>query len=390
GATIVIGGLVALANGSFTAGTVDQVVYELDLFDVALNDWVTIASTADTTVSVTGAGAPTAGVVYPTAGGGFVGTTIDQDSAAVWAATATVALDAATVERILDPGQTSAVRSRLTVDPAGAGFGFRQTTRFGGNVAQTLRDTGATITDIESRFAGGGGTQGPDGLGDLDPAQTATATYALTAPAAPVKTLNPDPTSYLAALQALDGQTLGGVATADGDSPVGAVFAPSVPVLAQVTVPVVAVSAGPVPAVEPGTTVSWPVTVMNTGSADAVGVTVTAVDENNNPLTITGAPVSLASGQTATVTVEIPTPASQTGGRFVYVNTGWADTAGGLYGPTRLLGVSRVILPAALAVSKTHDIPVDQPAGEIVYQVDATNTGTTPVTGVTITDTPDP
>ncbi|MCP3855621.1 MAG: PKD domain-containing protein, partial [Actinomycetia bacterium] len=46
GATIVIGGLVALANGSFTAGTVDQVVYELDLFDVALNDWVTIASTA--------------------------------------------------------------------------------------------------------------------------------------------------------------------------------------------------------------------------------------------------------------------------------------------------------------------------------------------------------
>ncbi|MCP3852902.1 MAG: hypothetical protein GY694_22140, partial [Gammaproteobacteria bacterium] len=30
------------------------------------------------------------------------------------------------------------------------------------------------------------------------------------------------------------------------------------------------------------------------------------------------------------------------------------------------------------------------PPGEIVYQVDATNTGTTPVTGVTITDTPDP
>ncbi|MCP3912733.1 MAG: hypothetical protein GY713_17465, partial [Actinomycetia bacterium] len=390
-ATLVISGLVGLANSSLGDGQVAEATYELEVFDLAANDWVTVASTSDTSAVLAGSGIAAPGVTYPAGGDGLAGTTINQDHAAAWATTATITLNAATVEQILDPARTSEVRSRLAVTPTGSGFGFAQTTRFGGDPTGALQTTGVgTITDLESQFAAAGGIQGPDTLSELTPGASTTTTYQMSAPNPPTQTLNPDPTSYLAALQSLDGQTVGGVATANANSTVGAIYAPSAPVLAQVAVPVVRATAGPVPAVEPGTVVSWPVTVTNTGSADAVGLTVTALDETNNPLAVTGAPTTLTPGETATVTVEIATPASQTGGRFVYVNTGWADTAANTYGPTRLLGVSRVILPAALAVTKTHDIPVDQPAGEIVYQVDATNTGTTPVTGVTITDTPDP
>ena len=156
----------------------------------------------------------------------------------------------------------------------------------------------------------------------------------------------------------------------------------------------------------PGSTVGFTITVHNTGQTPYSGATVTdplggvlndATYNNNGAATIGtvsyAEPVltwtgDLATGQSATITFTFTVNDPDTGDKHL-VNTVTSDTAGstcptGSTDPACTVNVP--VLVPALTISKTASVATATPGSAVDYTITADNTGQTPYTATSITD----
>jgi RHS repeat-associated protein/uncharacterized repeat protein (TIGR01451 family) len=383
GATVVVPGLVAMANGSGGTRTMNGVTYSLEVAD-ANGVWSTMAITSNGTARLTALGAPANGATY---GGGadIIGTKLSPNAAGVWATTAVITLDRDQVARLLDAERTTAVRSSLIIN-ADSAADVRQTSRFGLNIAEALRTAGAGIVDTQSSLVSAAGVSGPQAMGPLASGSSSTATFSTKATAVAPKGANETDAGYTARLVQADGSVVGSLVKTQGVSAVGPLYAPTQSVNAQLTLPILSPVSSDLAPVTPGSHVDWTVDVSNMGRAQATNITVGAT-ANGAPVVAAGVPSQLNPSSRALVTVPVDVPTTFTNPFMnVSVAVNWKDAAGNAYGPVSFTKTLRVVQPAALRVLKGV-AAVDNTT--ITYSVSATNSGDSALSGVVITDTPD-
>ncbi len=403
-AVVLAPGIAGLENLSATdSATITAGELSFEYYSIADAAWLPVPTTAP--VTVVADPNPHPAVTYPTPGGAdpFAGTVIDPGGFATWGTQLQATVAPATIEMLLDPLRTSAVRTRveLTVDPTGVPV--RQLHRFGADLAPELRGQGADLTDAHVTLLV------PDGnarfydqtttpaLATLVPGASATIDVStdmgVPAPIGPTETT----AAYLDRLQTLDGTSHVGVATATATGGVGLVLAPQASAVSTRHVPIVRPTLGGPASTPAGSDVTFTLALANTGGATADQLTADATIDAN-PVPVTGVPATLAAAGLATGEIAYSVPATHPGGTLTAaILTQWSDANGNAYGPADARYASSVGAKPVLAATLVDALGEDRdgsgqpsPGDQVTYTARITNTTATSVTGATFTLTPDP
>lgn len=370
--------LVAVTNKGSSAATIDTVAATAQI-QGGNGTWSPLATGAGESIVLTGVGTPVGSTSYPEAGSGdgITGTSIPAGGSGVWAGTALIEISAASLNNLLDTSKVSDLRVSLSAAASGASTVLVQ--RLPAELLKAIRTSSGTITGPSVTMASAQGNKSVD-LADLAAGDQHDESFTLAAGAAPKRSDYDSDATYLATLALLDASKLIGLASAQGTAQVGTVYAAADPASTRVDVPVLTLSADPVPATRPGEAGHWRLTLANTGSATATGVHL-AVDGNGATVTVTGVATTLAAGASAKVDVALKVPTDRTTTLHPSATLTWtdSDTAGNAYGPISADGIQRVVLPADLTATMQGTVD----GSTVHYELAVVNSGDEPVTGIT-------
>ena len=392
GTTVVVPSLIGLENVDTSAATVTGYSFAVERQDAATHQWTAVATAGDPSLSVNLRANPFDGVSYP-ASGGVAGTTVAAGGWATWGLQAVLSLTPAQAGQLLDPDQTSGVRTRVdfTLDPTSVQA--RRLYTYGTDFAAKLRALGADATGVGVTAIlpdGEAATVPVSGGGArLAPGASATVHRSYTVPVPAARGTSETDAGYLGRLLALDGTPLTGAAYATGSGGVGRLVVPLQHVTTTRQLPVVGISTVGPDALPAGATGDYDVKLADVGSADASGVQVKATADTA-PLTLTGAPAALAAGELATAHTTYAAPAGSSGTVVLRGTASWSDARGNHYGVTGSdLSVARQV-PAALGATLVDDLVGDvggdgavSPGDTVRYTLTVRNRGGLALQGVT-------
>lgn len=339
------GDLYAAATGGSTATVVN---YSDDLYtSVDGTTWTHLA-----VVPLSATPVPALGVSYPAGGDEIVGTQIGPGRAARWHYTAGVPLTATQAAALSDPGIRVRVSFQVAVTPPNPNVVQAATLNleFSGllhsgpatpsgiaNVAVTIAPpAGAAPLHFDS-------TSNP-ALASLAAGASATVSGAFTVPPPPARQAEPDDTSYLAALSALDGSTLATTASAQGEAGSLTVVAPPPAPLSTIELlPVVHILKTGPPSVLAASTELNAIILTNSGGADAQGLQVSdRVDDASTP-PVAAVPATLTAGSSAAASAAYFVPSTRPAGSLTdTASVSWTDANNNSYGPISSSFTTRV------------------------------------------------
>jgi RHS repeat-associated protein/uncharacterized repeat protein (TIGR01451 family) len=391
-AQLLVPGIVGLENHGATPVTITGATVALEALEVATGTWTSVPTTLLTRSNA----AP--GVTY---GADPVGTSVDGGALASWGAELQATLPAATVAWLIDEAQVAAVRTVVDFEVDDAAAPVRSLYRFGDDLAPALRAQGSvagveiTLTTLDGATRMLTSTDDP-ALAEVGPGDVVALAVDVAAPVpAPV---GPEETAeaYLGRLAALDGRGLGALASGRGTTSLGPALAPQVFASSALTLPILEPVATVPAAVTAGATLSVPVDLASTGSADAVAASGSvSVDGASDALAL---PAVLVPGQLADDTAEVQVPAALAGSfADVVTEVSWSDDLGGLYGPVTLQDLVFVDLEPALSALLTGVLAADADGNGVLTSGDTIeltatvrNGGSAPLAGVALSVPLDP
>ncbi len=396
--TLVVPGVVAAQNLE-AAGpvTVDAARFWVEYHDLATGSWVTLASTDDDTARF--ATQPTAqpGATYPAPGDRITGTTVGPLGWGIWAAAGAVDLTPTQLALLRDPAAVDAVRARVEVVTGPGDAAVRQVVGFGDNLAPHLAAADASLTDGRVTITRPGGAPvfaTPADTADLAVlAPGASATVTATSPVATAapKDVAESNSAYIARLAALDETAVVASGFATATSTLGPIAAPQRVSIARVGLPVLEMAVTAPEVIDSGGTATWTITLTNTGSRPATSYT-PSLRVDGTPVALDGATPQLAPGESVTLTANVAVPATRSASYTADAEVEWADAAANTYGPLTESTHTEVMTPPGLRVTKSTDRgpELDDHPDQLRYQIQVTNTGSSPLTDVALADTPDP
>ncbi len=344
GSLLIVPGLIGLENVDTASATVTGITYAFEYLSVATGTWVPIASLADGKVTLEPHANPAPGVTYP-APDQIVGTVVGAGGFATWGYQALVDLSPAQVELLLDPTRVSGFRNRVEFTLSPSTVQVRRLFTFGTDFIGAIRALSGNITDPSVTFlppagdlvVANAGTH--PALETLTPGETVALSESFTVPVPAPRSTSETDAGYLARLLVLDGSALIGSSFALAQGGVGRLVAPLVSASTTEQLPVVSIATTGPDSMPAGTTAQFDLGLANQGSAPAPEVDVTA-SAAGAPLSVVGAPASLAAGELATATTQYsaPTnnpPADVTVAGEVAGRTPPATTTGRSVRPTR-------------------------------------------------------
>lgn len=393
GATLVMPGVIGLENLGTEAVTVTGDDLRFEYQATVDGSWYPLPGA----VTVRRWPNAAAGVAYPPGDEPIEGTEIAPGALASWGYAAVYTLDAAQVALLLDAARVAAIRNVSTFELTPPDVPVRRLFRFGDNVAPPLRSAGADATNVTVTVvppAGDAATfdaSTAPGLATLAPGASVDVVLDSAVPGPAPRSTDEGDAAYLARLAAFDRALLAGVAFARGDAAIGPVLGPSAIATTIRRLPIVGLAKRGPAEILRGSTAAYTLELANTGSAGASSLAVTDALAGVGELTVTGAPATLDPGGTATATSAYPVPpASPLTTLDDLASVSWTDAAGNAYGPVTDRLSTRVLAPRRLAVTKSA-LPVEGSGGSALdYEIAITNLGDEPISGVTLTDTPDP
>ncbi len=383
GATVAVPGLVQLVNDGASPAVVTAVTAELEVLDAVTDTWRPLtdgSSTASTVATLVDA-------TTTTPGGPLVGTTLAPGVPVAVGASALFELEPAQLAELMDVAVVADVRISIDVT-TDLGVPLRTDLRLDGDLGGLLQSESADITDLAATLASSGGASVPITAASLAPGESASASVTVTAPSADPIAVGETNTGFVARLETVDGSriaaSLNGVAMSGiGTLPVVGGFD-----VVDVALPIVTAELSAPPSARQGDTVDATVTISNVGSAAAT-LAVELSETELGSLAIAGLPATLAPGETFTGTVPVTIAADRSTNVNLALDTGWQGSGVDL-ALFPIVALVEVLEPASLSVSKATDLPLDVPDGEVIYQIEVRNSGDDPVTGVVLTDVPDP
>ena len=201
---------------------------------------------------------------------------------------------------------------------------------------------------------------------------------------------------YIARLLVLDGSALIGSSFALAQGGVGRLVAPLVSASTTEQLPVVSIATTGPDSMPAGTTAQFNLGLANQGSAPAPEVDVTA-SAAGAPLTVVGAPASLAAGELATATTQYSAPTNNPPADVTVAGeVVWSDAAGNDYGPVSSTDKTQILTAATLSAILVDTLQTDvggdgqvSPGDTVRYTITISNHGGQPLTGVNASITPD-
>lgn len=376
GARIAVPVLVAVTNNGSAPATIDTATAAAQV-QASSGTWSAWASGTGESIVLTGLGTPVGSTTYPTSGNGITGTVIPAGGSGVWATTALIDVSSASLNSLLDASKTTGLSLTLNVAASASGASTIMVQRLPANLLTAIRSNGAgSVTSPSVTMAAAQGNKSV-GFADLAPGDSHDARFTLTAPAVPKRTDYASDATYQAALKLLDATKLIGLASAQGTAQIGTVYAAADPAITGVDVPILTLTGDPIKATRPGQDTHWKLTLANTGSAAASGIHL-AADGDGATATVTGLPGTLAAGASTTVDVDLAVPAGRTTTMHPDATLTWADSDTNSYGPIRVDGTGKVVLPANLAATLQGSVD----GTTVHYELSVVNTGDDPVTGI--------
>lgn len=392
GTTVVVPSLIGLENVDTTTAAVTGYELVVERQDATTGQWSAFAAKGDDDVAVTLRPNPFPGVTYP-ASGGVAGTTVPAGGWATWGLQAVLSLTPERATQLLDPAQTSGVRTRVDFTLTPGTVQARRLYTYGTDFSEQLRDLGATATDVAvTQVLPDGETLllpgDTDPRDDLAPGQSVTFERGWTVPVPASRGDSETDGGYLARLVALDGNSLLGASYAVAQGGVGRLVAPLQRVTTTRQLPVVGASTVGANAIPAGTSAEYGIKLANLGSVDASALEVKA-SAGGADLLVDGAPSELTAGALETATMTYAAPAGSSGTVVLRSTAGWQDARGNVYGLTGSdLTVQRQV-PAALGASLVDTLVGDvggdgavSPGDTVRYTLTVRNTGGLPLTGV--------
>lgn len=393
-ARLVVPALVGLENVDATTATVAGWTLAIERRDSTTGQWSTLATAGTGTATVTTQPNPFTGTTYATDGDRVSGTTVAPGAWASWGTEAVLTLTPAETVRLLDPDQTSGIRTHVTFDVQPDGVQARRLFTYGRDFIAELRALSADATDVTAHVVlpdGDAVVVTPTdeaGLGAVAPGSTVVIEKDHVTGTPGARGTGETDAGYLGRLLAANGSPLTTAAFALASGGVGRLVAPLALTTATRQLPVVGVSTvGPVE-VRAGTSTDYAVTLANLGARDAAFVATTA-SADAGPLTVTGAPTALTAGELGSGTATYTAPEGSVGPTSVRGQVTWKDSRGGTYGPTGSEQTLTRLAPAAIQASLTDALQVDpgadgtvSPGDTVRYTLVVRNTGDVPLTGV--------
>jgi RHS repeat-associated protein/uncharacterized repeat protein (TIGR01451 family) len=402
GSLLIVPGLIGLENVDTAPATVTGITYAFEYFSVATGTWVPIASLADGKVVLEPHANPSSGVTYP-APDQIVGTVVGAGGFATWGYQALVDLTPAQVNLLLDPTRVSGFRNRVEFTLTPSTVQVRRLFTFGTDFIGAIRALSGNITDPTVTFlppAGdlvvANGATDP-ALAILTPGETVALGESFTVPVPAPRSSQETDAGYLARLLVLDGSALIGSSFALAQGGVGRLVAPLVSASTTEQLPVVSIATTGPDSMPAGTTAQFNLGLANQGSAAAPDIDVTATAAGD-PLTVSGAPSSLAAGQLATATTTYAAPLNDPPADVTVAgNVAWSDAAGNDYGPVGSSDKTQILTAATLSALLVDTLQTDvgsdgqvSPGDTVRYTITISNHGGQPLTGVSASITPDP
>lgn len=401
GARLILPGPLGLENVDTMAAEVQAFSYALEYFDIASNQWITLASQA---IKLTGytphmplpivGGLElevqpnfTDGVVFGTGPYSILETKIQPKSIATWGSQAVVDFDSEAVELLLDASRTNAVRGNIRFDLDPAGVQVRRFYSLGANFIDELRLLSGSAINAEITLIQPSGDavlfSGLTSLSNLQQGDQSVLVSTYVNPALATRGSGEDSDQYASRLTNADGARLyaGGYARATGG--VGQLFAPAEPQVVSQIVPIVSLNVSSPVDVFPGNAIDYQYAANNIGSASAHNVSLsTRIDGDNYDVT-PPIPASLQSGEVANAALTFDVDLNRSAGSLINRNLfSWTDIHGKAYGPVNIDSVITVKAPPEL-VATLHDtlaLDVDSnglvsPGDQIEYKAEIVNSG---------------
>ena len=346
--------------------------------------WTVLRPAPITTgMTLTAIGLPRPGVTFPATGDPFLGTVLDANATARWNYQASLNLTPDQVKFLFDKTKVCAVRNTIHVElalrkrdsEAGArpassdsdreGRSSTYSTEFStkllasgqfGDVIQAsivITPPGGTAATFNSATT--------PALADIPPGGSVTVTLPSTVPVISPRGTAESETDYLARLRLNDGLRLTATATAAGTGSSGALTATAAPVTTTEHVPVLTIAKRGPATVDAGLLGTYPLDLVNSGSATALAIAATDVVPGGLGGTVSGTPASLAPTGAATATATFLVSVLQPAGPLTdTAAVTWQDANSNPYGSVSSSFTTTVrnpLLGAQLTLSPTRAGP---------------------------------
>lgn len=394
-ARLVVPALVGLENVDSTTATVSGWQLQLEVRDAATGAWTTLATAGTASATVTTQPNAFTGTTYPAAGDRVTGATLAPGAWGSWGTELVVTLSPADTVRLLDPAQTSGIRTHVVFDLQPQAVQARRLFTYGRDFAAELRALSGDATDVTAHVVLPDGdavvvspTAEP-GLRSVAPGAAVVIEKDHVAGTPAARSAGETDAGYLGRLLAANGSPLTTAAFALASGGVGRLVAPLAHTTATRQLPVVGVSAVGPDEVRADTSTDYALKLANLGARDASSVTTTA-SADGGALTVTGAPTSLTAGELGSGTATYAAPAGAVGPTTVRGQVTWKDTRGTTYGPAGSDRSVTRLAPAAIAATLTDALQVDpggdgtvSPGDTVRYTLVVRNTGDVALTAVT-------
>ncbi|HVP02570.1 MAG TPA: hypothetical protein VMT10_08380, partial [Solirubrobacteraceae bacterium] len=308
-----------------------------------------------TALTVGASGQPAAGASYPATGDRILGTTLSAGSSGTWQLAASSDLDSAAVTALASDAANGQVRVRVHVELADSGLHASGESESTADITADTRTQSAVARHAQLQVTGFDGAtstitdaQQPT-LATIAPGADALIPVDQQTPGVAAKATGESDLTYLTRLAGADATAFSiamqtsaqsdGASTRDGSGTpqTGAPRTLGAPQAHDATtrrLPIVAVAKSGPPGASAGTEVQYTVTAANSGSAAATITSLTDQVDSGQPVSVPGAPTTLAAGASASAQVpyDIPT-AHATGPLSDTATVQWADARGNQYGP---------------------------------------------------------
>ena len=349
-----------------------------------VSSWTVLRPAPITTgMTLTAIGLPRPGVTFPATGDPFLGTVLDANATARWNYLASLNLTPDQVKFLFDKTKVCAVRNTIHIElalrksdseegakPASSesdreGKGSTYSTEFSTKLLASgqfgdVIQASIVITPPSSTAATFNSTTTPL-LADIPPGGSVTVTLPYTVPVISPRGSTESETDYLARLRLNDGLRLTAAATAAGTGSSGALTATAAPVTTTEHVPVLTIAKSGPATVDAGLPGSYPLDLVNSGSATALAIGVTDAVPGGPGGIVTGTPASLAPTSAATATATFLLSVLQPAGPLTdTAAVTWQDANSNPYGSVSSSFTTTVrnpLLGAQLTLSPTRAGP---------------------------------